>query len=221
MLARNRSRLPLRKKKRFWGVTVISGARIPLALCFLYFFTGRETESRLISLYLLSLLLTTDCIDGVLARKWGVTSKFGYVLDGVADRASYLACLLGISQESYFPLLLLYPILLRDLFLYGSRSVFAGWYEVAESSRWPSKVNALSLRIFLALALGLFYWRSFRAKAQIPYRSSIEEVIVFLAVAYTIMAYILLVRQVRRYLSSTSLLGSSRPFLKESKHERE
>jgi cardiolipin synthase len=191
-----------KERKLFLFVSLLSGVRIPLALCFLFLITSRHIESNAISLLILIILLITDSIDGILARKWRVTSKFGYVLDGVADRASYLACLLAIGQEPYFPDAILYLIVLRDLLLYASRSVIAGWYAVSQRSRLTTKLNALSLRLVLGLGLALVYWRAFEPEGHWLVRVYWEGLVIFLAVIYTTVAYLLLAQLVRLYAAA-------------------
>lgn len=198
-----------KKRKLFFIVSLLSGVRVPLALCFLFFITSRNIQSNVASLLVLVMLLTTDTIDGILARKWRVTSKFGYVLDGVADRASYLACLLAIGQEPYFPDTILYLIVLRDLLLYASRAVMAGWYGVSEHSRLTTKLNALSLRLVLGLGLALVYWRVFEPEGYWLVRVYWEGFVILLALIYTAVAYLLLIKLIRQYAAAD--LKSSGP----------
>ena len=68
--------------------------------------------------FLLFLLGTlTDALDGALARKYGVQSKLGFVLDPIADKFLVLFTLLGIILLDYFlvPFYFFLLILLRDV----------------------------------------------------------------------------------------------------------
>ncbi len=68
--------------------------------------------------FLLFLLGTlTDALDGALARKYGVESKLGFVLDPIADKFLVLFTLLGIILLDYFlvPFYFFLLILLRDV----------------------------------------------------------------------------------------------------------
>ncbi|MFN4245918.1 MAG: CDP-alcohol phosphatidyltransferase family protein [Brevinematia bacterium] len=59
----------------------------------------------------------TDAIDGMLARKYNLQSKFGFVLDPIADKFLVLFTLLGIILIDYFfvPFYFFVIIFLRDL----------------------------------------------------------------------------------------------------------
>ena len=87
-------------KKRFAIPSAVSSLRIVCAFVVLYFFFS--------NLYLQSILLFlfacgTDILDGVLARKLGVTSSFGAYFDATAD------CCLIIILFSAFVINNIYP----------------------------------------------------------------------------------------------------------------
>jgi CDP-diacylglycerol--glycerol-3-phosphate 3-phosphatidyltransferase len=67
----------------------------------------------------------TDYFDGHLARKWGVQSRTGQVLDPIADKllvATALLLLLGDDRAHVLPVLV---ILCRELMVSGLREVLA------------------------------------------------------------------------------------------------
>lgn len=59
----------------------------------------------------------TDAFDGMLARKYKVSSKFGFILDPIADKFLVLGTLLAMSLVDYLmiPLWCFFVILFRDI----------------------------------------------------------------------------------------------------------
>lgn len=74
------------------------------------FFTGHP----ILAIILTGLLLTTDLIDGKLARKWNVQSKLGADLDAVGDKIMFL----GMS----LPIIVSNPIMIINILLEGAIS---------------------------------------------------------------------------------------------------
>ncbi|MCX8028385.1 MAG: CDP-alcohol phosphatidyltransferase family protein [Brevinematales bacterium] len=69
-----------------------------------------------ISLILFILSALTDAFDGILARKYNVETKFGFILDPIADKILVLGTLLAILTIDYLmiPLYFFFIILVRD-----------------------------------------------------------------------------------------------------------
>ena len=94
----------------------------------------------------------TDWIDGRLARRWGVTTKFGSFLDTTADKilvAGALIALLGVARVSPWIVAL---ILGREIVLMALRGVIAAGGEVMA----PSMLGKVKTSIqFVAIALAI------------------------------------------------------------------
>jgi CDP-diacylglycerol--glycerol-3-phosphate 3-phosphatidyltransferase len=75
-----------------------------------------------------ALAAVTDGLDGALARKWGSTSRFGAVVDPIADKLMVTAALLLLLLRS--PTVLLFfaalVIVSRELVITGLREWMAG-----------------------------------------------------------------------------------------------
>jgi cardiolipin synthase len=77
-----------------------------------------------VALFLFIFASLTDYIDGWLARKWGQISRFGAMLDPIADKAMVviaLAVLLGLHGISDWTLIPMAAILFREVFVSGLR----------------------------------------------------------------------------------------------------
>ena len=106
----------------------------------------------------------TDYLDGVLARRWGQETRFGAMLDPIADKAMVviaLAVLLGISSmDRGLSVLVLLPvvvILFREIFVSGLREFLgatAGLLKVTRLAKWKTTVQMVAIGL-------LFLWGLF------------------------------------------------------------
>ncbi|MCK4454570.1 CDP-alcohol phosphatidyltransferase family protein [Candidatus Parcubacteria bacterium] len=135
------------KKTGFYIVNILSGSRIVLSAIFLFLYLDPSVFFQKVSLFFLIIIFTSDLLDGWLARRWNVTSKLGYILDGVGDRASYIACILGICTRFQLPLLICYLIIIRDVMLYALRAIFPKWDIKIEKTRGMTKSYAILLKL--------------------------------------------------------------------------
>lgn len=117
-----------------------------------------------VALFLFMFASLTDYLDGVLARKWGQESRFGAMLDPIADKAMVviaLAVLLGVSSmDRGLSFLILVPvviILFREIFVSGLREFLgskAGTLKVTKLAKWKTTVQMVA--IGLLFCWGLF-----------------------------------------------------------------
>ncbi len=128
-----------------------------LAVMFLYF---NRPFADWFALGLFILASLTDFIDGYLARAWKQESKFGAMLDPIADKAMVviaLAVLIGFSSTVY---LILFPatlILFREVFVSGLREYLgdkASLLKVTNLAKW--KTTAQMIAISVLFSHGLF-----------------------------------------------------------------
>jgi len=101
---------------------------------------------------LFAIAAATDWIDGRLARRWNVTTRFGSFLDTTADKllvCGVLIALLGVDRASPWIVAI---IVGRELVLMGLRGVIASEGEVMP----PSSLGKLKTAIqFLAILLAI------------------------------------------------------------------
>ncbi|MEK6204985.1 MAG: CDP-alcohol phosphatidyltransferase family protein, partial [Amylibacter sp.] len=92
-----------------------------VAIMFLYF---ARPWADWYAMTLFILAAVTDFFDGYLARKWGQESRFGAMLDPIADKAMVVIALLvitGVSGMNPWILLPATMILFREVFVSGLR----------------------------------------------------------------------------------------------------
>ena len=112
-------------------------------------------------LAVLSLLLlvgSTDALDGFIARRFGLTSRVGAVLDAVADKlAAFVSCgFLAFFAAPAFtpvPIWLFAALVLRDLLLgVGFAWVLHVHREIGVEHRWHGRAATLLLFVTVCLA---------------------------------------------------------------------
>jgi|ERR1051326_205072 phosphatidylglycerophosphate synthase len=144
--------ISIAKSYRFALVNCISGVRLAGGPVFVFLFVDRNKSFAVASILLLILLIVSDLVDGALARRWDVASTFGYVLDGVADRSTYIALIVALSALGKLSPLLAFALLFRDVGLYAARSLFSNWWEANRRFRTRVRITAAA---FYALIGGI------------------------------------------------------------------
>ncbi len=134
------------------GYTVLRIALTPVVMLLL---TLDGRSSGLLSVAALALFLAaaaTDWLDGLLARRWQVTTTLGSFLDTTADKllvTGVLFALVAIERTSQWIAVL---IVARELVILGLRGVVASQGTVMA----PSRLGKLKTGIqFLALSLAI------------------------------------------------------------------
>jgi CDP-diacylglycerol--glycerol-3-phosphate 3-phosphatidyltransferase len=117
-----------------------------------------------VALFLFMFASLTDYLDGLLARKWGQETRFGAMLDPIADKAMVviaLAVLLGVLATdrglSFLTLVPVVVILFREIFVSGLREFLgskAGTLKVTKLAKWKTTVQMVA--IGLLFCWGLF-----------------------------------------------------------------
>ena len=104
----------------------------------------------------------TDYFDGYLARLWKQESKFGTMLDPIADKAMVVIALLIITGYSGMNPWLILPatvILFREVFVGGLREYLgarAGLLQVTRLAKWKTTAQMVAIAV-LFLGTGLEY----------------------------------------------------------------
>ena len=102
----------------------------------------------------------TDYFDGYLARLWKQESKFGTMLDPIADKAMVVIALLILTGYSGMNPWLILPatvILFREVFVGGLREYLgekAGLLKVTRLAKWKTSAQMLAIAV-LFLGTGL------------------------------------------------------------------
>lgn len=139
-------------------LTVLRLAAAPgITVMFLYF-TRPWADWFALGLFVLAAI--TDFFDGYLARVWQQESRFGAMLDPIADKAMVVIALLVITGFSGMDPWILLPatlIIFREVFVSGLREFLgdkAGHLKVTKLAKW--KTTAQMVAIATLFSTGAF-----------------------------------------------------------------
>ena len=93
----------------------LSFLRLLLVPLFLWLLLGPEADGWAVLVLMVS--GATDYVDGHVARKYGLVSRVGQLLDPIADRVYVLTTVLAFTARDILPLYLTLILLGRDLFM--------------------------------------------------------------------------------------------------------
>jgi len=98
----------------------------------------------------------TDWIDGYVARAWNLTSRFGAMIDPIADKAMVLIALLAVVAKFGMPFALTIAasvIVFREVFVSGLREFLgaqAGQLKVTKLAKWKTTVQMVAITVLIA-----------------------------------------------------------------------
>jgi cardiolipin synthase len=104
-------------------------------------------RTRLWGILLFAVVVSTDWIDGYVARRTGQVTELGRILDPVADRLAIAAGLVTFVLSGIFPFWAALLILVRDVaVLLGGAAVLWG-RDIRVEVRWIGKIATASLMV--------------------------------------------------------------------------
>ncbi|WP_377509151.1 CDP-diacylglycerol--glycerol-3-phosphate 3-phosphatidyltransferase [Octadecabacter sp. R77987] len=124
-----------------------------VAIMFLYF---ARPWADWFALILFVVAATTDWIDGYLARAWNQQTKFGAMLDPIADKAMVVIALLVICGFSGMDPWILLPaslIMFRETFVSGLREFLgdtAGTLAVTRLAKWKTAAQMTAIAVLFS-----------------------------------------------------------------------
>lgn len=140
----------------------------------------RFREDYLWTMLVLTLSGITDIVDGIIARRYGMISDFGKVLDPVADKLTQLAVL--------FCLISRFPHMIVPLILLAVKEVFAGITglmvirkaNVVLGADWHGKATTVSLYIMMTVHIVWF---------ELP--GSVSDILIGVCVVIMLLSFVL------------------------------
>ena len=128
----------------------LSGLRLVLAVAFPFLTPSGRLPAVLAS-------GATDWFDGRIARRYGVQSTFGGLLDAVADKAFVLSALCTLASEGILDWWQVPAVLVRDAVVLCSVIIFALRRDWAAfrgmPARWWGKITTLLMFLFFVVVL--------------------------------------------------------------------
>ncbi len=139
-----------------------------VAIMFLYF---HRPWADWFALTLFVTAAVTDWFDGYLARLWKQESKFGAMLDPIADKAMVVIALVIITGYSGMNPWLILPVTIirfREVFVWGLREYLgakAGLLKVTKLAKWKTTAQMIAIAV-LFLGTGLEHVEAIRLQGK-------------------------------------------------------
>jgi phosphatidylglycerophosphate synthase len=133
------------------AANVLSLIRIPASLGVLATYDPHSPLRLWTGVGLVVVIMGSDFFDGKVARKYHLTSKFGYVLDGLGDRACHVSAYLLLFMAGILSILVVWILIFREISQYAVRLVRPEWH--AEQSTIDRAVAQIYTTIVQCLLL--------------------------------------------------------------------
>lgn len=124
----------------------------------------------------------TDFLDGWIARTWAQTSRFGAMLDPIADKAMVITALAVVMALSGLDPLVMIPaavILFREVFVSGLREFLgadAGKLSVTKLAKWKTTAQMVAIAVLMgAIALEYMHLAAFAALPRDMYQAALDN----------------------------------------------
>jgi len=133
------------------AITIVRILCAPVFLWLLLADGGTDGPARWWAGALFVVAIATDGIDGHIARKYGIVTDLGKLLDPIADKALTGCAFVGLSILAELPWWVTVVVLVREVGITVYRLAVAG--ENVLAAAWMGKLKTVAQAVALALAL--------------------------------------------------------------------
>lgn len=161
----------------------LSLSRIVVVPFFLFFLLFEKLNSdnlwltgsfRAVALILIVLASITDYYDGMLARKHGLTTTLGKLLDPLADKILVASAFIAFVDLRLFPSWLVIAILFREFLVTGLRSLGLVQGRMIQADRWGKHKTGWQLATIIT-AIAFLTIRDFMKAGGVWHRPFVRE----------------------------------------------
>lgn len=160
------------------SITIARILLVPVFIAVLFAHPDKSDWQRWIAVFLFVLAISTDGVDGAIARKRGLVTNLGKILDPIADKALLGGALVSLSLLGEVPWWATIVILLREVGITVYRLVVVRKRVIAASGGGKAKTILQSITVGFLLSPfdSYFSWLGF-----------IETLALYAAVAVTVV----------------------------------
>jgi CDP-diacylglycerol--glycerol-3-phosphate 3-phosphatidyltransferase len=133
------------------AITVVRILCAPVFLWMLLADAGADTPLRWWAAVLFLVAIATDGIDGAIARRHGIVTDLGKILDPIADKALTGCAFVGLSILGELPWWVTVVVLVREVGITAYRFAVVGDHVLAAA--WMGKLKTVAQAVALTLAL--------------------------------------------------------------------
>jgi CDP-diacylglycerol--glycerol-3-phosphate 3-phosphatidyltransferase len=133
------------------AITLVRILCAPVFLWMLLADAGADTPLRWWAAVLFVVAIATDGIDGAIARRHGIVTDLGKILDPIADKALTGCAFVGLSILGELPWWVTVVVLVREIGITAYRFAVVGDHVLAAA--WMGKLKTVAQAVALTLAL--------------------------------------------------------------------
>jgi CDP-diacylglycerol--glycerol-3-phosphate 3-phosphatidyltransferase len=133
------------------AITVVRILLAPVFIWMLLADAGHDGGLRWAAAVLFIVAIATDCVDGAIARKHGLITDLGKLLDPIADKVLTGGALVALSILGELPWWVTLVVLVREIGITVHRMIVATDHVVAAA--WMGKLKTVAQSIAISLAL--------------------------------------------------------------------
>ena len=130
----------------------ISASRIILVIPMGYCLLTEFPHHRLWTVGVILVAVTTDFLDGFLARKLHQVTDIGKIIDPLADKIGIGAYAILLAMTGDVPLWFVLFVLLRDLLIFSGGLYIHRNKKIIPQSNWPGKISVSGVAVTFLLA---------------------------------------------------------------------
>ncbi|WP_300673808.1 CDP-diacylglycerol--glycerol-3-phosphate 3-phosphatidyltransferase [Desulfoluna sp.] len=138
------------------NLTILRMASVPLIVALLLFPGSRVAT--IFAALIFSAASITDYLDGFLARKWGMESTFGKVMDPLADKLLVGCSLIMMCSVGWIPGWVVCVIIGRELAITGLRSIIVENGEDVSASNLGKYKTGFQIASIIPLLIHFSYF---------------------------------------------------------------
>ncbi len=160
-------------------LTIIRTVMIPFFLIFMYTdFWGNTNKIIAVAIFIAACI--TDFLDGRIARKKNMVTNFGKFMDPLADKLLVCSALIALVDLGKVQSWVVIVIVAREFIISGFRLVASDSGVVIAASYWGKFKTTFQMIMIILLVLDIDW----------PFMPVIEQVVIYVAVALTIISLI-------------------------------
>ncbi|WP_019203344.1 CDP-diacylglycerol--glycerol-3-phosphate 3-phosphatidyltransferase [Tsukamurella sp. 1534] len=142
------------------GLTVLRIVLVPVFLVALFADGGHSAAWRWTAFAIFAVAMITDRIDGQIARRYGLVTEFGKLMDPIADKALTGAAFVGLSVLGDLPWWVTIVILGRELGITLMRFwvINEGVIPASRGGKLKTLLQTLALGLYIMPLPDAFHW---------------------------------------------------------------
>lgn len=138
-------------------LTLLRLASVPILAILMAIDGGTNTGYRDLAALIFVLASATDFIDGALARRWDAVSRFGRILDPIADKALVGVALIGLALLHELAWWIVVVILGREILVTYLRT--RSLLPVRGIGKAKTLSQIIAITMYLAVVPGVTWWQ--------------------------------------------------------------